>query len=451
MRDLLLVTVDSLRYDHVSAYGYNQDTTPFICDLASKSHVFDEAYAHAGATRASFPTILTSSYPLMYGGHEMISEDRTMISEVLADAGYRVGGFHSNLFLSSDAGYGRGFDRFYDSKSDPSVVYKFRKVFRRNLSQDGVIYKTLKWAFDKTEQKAGVELGSLYTPADKLTDRAIQWIEKGDGNSPTFAWIHYMDVHHPYVPPKEHQKPFRGQDTISERHAIKLRRKMLEDPMGLTDKERSEIVDLYDAEVRFTDAEIRRLVDAARKILDDPVIIFTSDHGEELGERGEYGHGKLYEECVHVPLVINDGTGASRKDSLVGLLDVAPTLVDYADHSSPDSFCGHNLRKLIHGEDWERSRVIGEYGGLGSNHHLSYRNDRWSYISDEDGNHLYDRNEQLREQNNVIEANEEIVDTIDEELSEHVMKVETTQSDIETIEMEKEVIDRLEKLGYKME
>jgi arylsulfatase A-like enzyme len=450
MRDLLLITVDSLRYDHLGVYGYERETTPFIDEMASESHVFEQAFAHAGATRASFPAILSSSYPLMYGGYELLSDDRVLISEVLADAGYRTGGFHSNLFLSADAGYDRGFDQFYDSRSDPTVTYKLRKLFRDHLDQNGYIYRLLKWAFDKTEKKAGVELGSLYTAADDLTDMAIEWIEEEDGESPTFAWIHYMDVHHPYVPPKKHQTHFR-EEPIGEREAVKLRRKMLEDSAELTDREKSDLIDLYDAEIRFTDAEIGRLVRTANETLDDPVVLFTGDHGEELGDHGKYGHGYLHDECLHVPLVLDDGTRSGSYDQLVGLMDVAPTLSDYAEQPTPDNFFGYSLRKLIEGAGWMRSSVISEYGDIKENHYLSYRDTEWAYIFDEDGKHLYNRRDDPTEQNNVFDAHDEVTSSIEETLTTHTEEIKAAQSDVDSMEMDEEVVDRLEQLGYKME
>lgn len=450
MRDLLLITVDSLRYDHVGAYGYERNTTPFIDEMAEVGHVFDQAYAHAGATRASFPSILTSSYPLMYGGYERLSDERTLVSEPLREMGYRTGGFHSNLFLSSEAGYDRGFDRFYDSKTDPTITYKLRKLLRENLSSDGTIYQLLKWAFDKTEEKAGVELGSLYTKADDLTDMAINWIESDASKSPTFAWVHYMDVHHPYVPPAEHQLPFRD-IPIDDKRAVKLRRKMLEESDELTEEEKADIIDLYDAEIRFTDAEIQRLVESAREELNDPIVLFTADHGEEFGEHGKFGHGYLHEECVHVPLIMDTGEGGTRYDELVGLLDVPPTLIDYADGDIPNNFRGSSLRNLVEGKEWNRTSVISGYGDVSGDYYHSVRETQWTYIEDEDGQRLYDRITDATEKQDVMGENPEIAKNLSNQLQNHVQNVKDTHSDVQNVDMEDEVVDRLEQLGYKME
>jgi arylsulfatase A-like enzyme len=296
-----------------------------------------------------------------------------------------------------------------------------------------------------------VELGSLYTTADDLTDMAIEWLGERDRSTPAFAWVHYMDVHHPYVPPEEHQAPFR-KEPIGERRAIRLRRKMLEEPGRLTEQEESDIIDLYDAEIRFTDAEVSRLIDAAKQELDEPVLVFTSDHGEELGERGRYGHGYLHDECLHVPLILDDGNEDGNKyDHLVGLMDVAPTLVDYANASPPDSFYGHSLRTVIEGGDWQRSSVISEYGDVEGDWYCSYRDQEWSYISDEDGDRLYNRSSDPEETTNVAHEQDAVVASIEEKIASHADELEASQSDIDGVDMDDEVVDRLEQLGYKME
>src|SRR6056297_1266624 len=122
--NLALVTVDSLRADHVGCYGYERETTPNIDDVASRSHVFTEAIAHACATRPSFPSLLTSTHGMLYGGFDHLSDEQVPLSVPLSERGYATGGFHSNPFLSAEFGYSRGFDAFNDSEDDPSAVSK---------------------------------------------------------------------------------------------------------------------------------------------------------------------------------------------------------------------------------------------------------------------------------------------------------------------------------------
>jgi len=126
-------------------------------------------------------------------------------------------------------------------------------------------------------------------------------------NGDNFLWIHYMDVHHPYVPPPEHQLPFR-EEPISERRAIKLRRKLIEYPDTVTDAELSDLIDLYDAEIRYTDAQIDRLLSAINDNWDrsETLVAVTADHGEEFYDHGGVSHSAtFYDEVIHVPLVVD--------------------------------------------------------------------------------------------------------------------------------------------------
>jgi len=173
MRDIVLVTVDSLRADHVGWHGYDRNTTPNLDQRAASAQTFTSAFSHACSTRPSFPSIMTSSYALEYGGFERLSSKRTTIAELLEEAGYETAGFHSNLYLSADFGYDRGFNRFFDSKSDPGTLAKLRQEVKTHLDSDGHLYGFLQQAFNATEKRAGIELGSAYIDAEEITDRAL--------------------------------------------------------------------------------------------------------------------------------------------------------------------------------------------------------------------------------------------------------------------------------------
>jgi arylsulfatase A-like enzyme len=210
MENILLITTDSLRADHVSHHGYERDTTPFLDDLADHGSVFYEAYAHTGGTRFAFPSILASVYPMMHGGYKQVTEDQCLISEVFTKAGYQTGGFHSNLYLSSDFGYDRGWDEFYDSKPNTSSATKFRSWAKKALVGTP-LYSFASKAYDYLESKSGVNVGSYIVPADEKTDMALDYIRALDRDRPVFIWVHYMDPHHPflpaYVPRRRYQQP----------------------------------------------------------------------------------------------------------------------------------------------------------------------------------------------------------------------------------------------------
>lgn len=441
MRDIVLVTVDSLRADHVGWHGYDRETTPALDGLADRSRRYRNAFAHACSTRPSFPSILTSSYALDHGGFEQLSTDRTTVAEALSAAGYRTGGFHSNLYLSADFGYDRGFDRFYDSKSDPSLLARLRQAIKTHIDDESVVYDLLQKAFNATERRAGVELGSAYVAADELTDMALAWAD--DTAGPRFLWVHYMDVHHPYTPPARYQQRFRAEPVGDER-AIRLRRKMLEDPEGVTDAELDRIVDLYDAEIAFVDAEVDRLLDGLRDAWgSDPCVVFTADHGEEFLDHGGFSHAAtFYDEVLHVPLLVQDGDATGDREELVGLLDLAPTLVDWADGTRPDAFCGEPLDG-----NHDREQVVAEWADYETDdRRFALRTTDWKYVRLEDGQErLFDLAADPGETHNVADGNQDRLADFRERIDDHAERVQT---ETQTAEMDEAVAARLRDLGY---
>ncbi len=448
--NILLITVDSLRADHLGCYGYSKNTSPIIDEFADSGFLFKNAFSHAGTTRTSFPSILTSSSALMYGGYNRLSNDRILISEVLKNKNYKTGGFHSNLFLSSDFGYSRGFDKFFDSKESPSILTKARRFVKQNIKKESILYRALRKLFEETEKHAGVEFGSAYVRADDITDKAIKWLQNHEDQN-IFLWIHYMDVHHPYVPPKKYQLMFRD-SPISNRRSTKLRRKMLERPEEITEKELQDLIDLYDAEIRFTDKNIGRLIDNTKSILDDDIItIITSDHGEQFQEHGGFSHNTLHDEGIHVPLLINDSKNTGSFSEIVGLQDIPPTIADYAGCTIPKNFEGYSLLSLIKKGSWERNYIIGDWGGIEKDsRNFFYRDKNWKYINKDSKEYLYDINDDPNEKNNIFKEKKksETIQKIKEKTKKHNQIIEETYKDITDVEMDQKTKERLKMLGY---
>jgi Arylsulfatase A and related enzymes len=387
----------------------------------------------------------------MYGGYEQLSEERTLISEIFDDAGYRTGGFHSNAYLNAEFGYDRGWSRLFDSMTNPGLTAEFRQWVKNNLNDEGTIYKLLSSAFDTAERQAGVSIGSAYVDADEITNYAIEWLESGNSQH-TFLWIHYMDVHHPYVPPKEHQLEFRD-EYISEHRAVQLRRKFIENPESVTDKELNDIIDLYDAEIRFTDAEIGRLLDAADETLNEYAVMVTADHGEEFRDHDEFSHSaKFYDEVLHVPMVFSDTKHEGHYDELVGLLDIAPTLVDTMGLDLPENFHGYSIQTLFSGNEWPRSEILCDWAGeQGGSRRFAYRDHDWKYIRRQGHEELYDLQTDSSERRNILLTDREpaVLDEVREAVREHELEIEETTVDVEQVEMDKKVRQQLQDLGYK--
>jgi len=392
---------------------------------------------------------MTSSYALEYGGFERLSPKRTTIAELLNEAGYETAGFHSNLYLSADFGYDRGFDQFFDSKSDSGTLAKLRQEVKTRLDSDGTLYGVLQRAFNATEKQAGIELGSAYVDAEEITDRALEWSRSTDGG-PRFLWVHYMDVHHPYVPPKRYQERFRDH-SISDRDAVQLRRKMLESPDEIGDGELEALIDLYDAEIAYVDAEVDRLVTTLREEWgDDPVFAFTSDHGEEFLDHGGFSHSAtFYDEVLHVPLLVDDGEGGAAYEDLVGLMDLSPTLARYGGAEPPENFYGTDLTQAGT-NDWSRSEVISEWSDPESgDRRFSVRTSEWKYVREEDGTErLYNLRTDPTERKNLVDESPEKLEELRECLRDHQQMLDETADDLGEVTMEEEVKQRLRDLGY---
>ena len=172
MKNAILLTIDTLRKDVLGCYGNEDRLTPFIYSLQDKCIRFTKAHSPGPYTQAAFPGILTSSYYLEYGRQKMLSEKRVLISEVLKKAGIATAGFHSNPYLSEYFGWNRGWDVFYDSMED------------------------------EVDDKVP------YIKSGEINSKASAWLSSHTRGAleykPFFLWVHYMDVHEPYVPERKY-------------------------------------------------------------------------------------------------------------------------------------------------------------------------------------------------------------------------------------------------------
>jgi uncharacterized sulfatase len=237
---------------------------------------------------------------------------------------------------------------------------------------------------------------------------------------------------------------------------------MNERPESLTDSDIRKLESLYDAEVRFTDNQLSSLLDGLerRGLLEETMIVVTSDHGEALGERGSFGHYQaLYEELVRVPLVIRPPGGASATvEEQVGLVDIAPTVLDYAEIEFPESinFSGVSLRSAIDGRALNRpdERLI-----LGQGSPLGLRTPRWKYIWwERDGaephrSELFDLEDDPGERCDVSSDHQDIVQRFDDFLADHVTHATETEPEDGPAgikpETDEELEEQLEALGYR--
>jgi len=445
--NVLLITIDSLRADHIGCLGYPKNTTPNIDALAKDGVIFSQAIATGNCTSLSFPSILTSTYPLEYKDcavylfNHKLSRNRKMISEILKEEGYTTAAFHSTPLLSEYYGYNRGFDIFEDLGTDIVVLQRAGelKTIKKHLKDLLKKVKVIKKLFFHEELKNFFYLKFRtiqcpYKRADLITKKALHFLETTKNNF--FLWIHYMDVHHPYNPPKKYLKKIETIH-ISRRDVLRFWNIEKLSPSALSKTDLQIIRDLYDGEIHFMDDAISVIISQLERIgaYENTLIIITADHGDEFGEHGNFSHYcKLYDELIHVPLIMK-GPGIPADtviDHPVSLLDIAPTIVDYLGLDKVSKFQGESLLPLIFDNvNLPREGVISETAPLTSikeSHRLvlksiSFRTERWKYIRNINGrNELYDLIKDPHETTNLIDKKPNLAQKFELVLKRHIQR-----------------------------
>lgn len=301
--NILLITIDTLRADHLSSYGYARDTSPNMDALAARGVRFDQAWVQWPKTTPSIASLMTATYPKDNGivravGQHVPGEFR-LLAEELRELGYRTGAVVANGAIGSEFRFDQGFDTFLETwKHEP-------------VPEDG------------TDQNR----------AEVVSRLARSILEQWTTDEPYFLWLHYLDPHWPYWPPEGSRgERFRYFEEPPDPATVQRLRIHGED----TRQDRDLYVALYDAEIRYVDAEIGRMLAwmEGRGELDNTLIVVTSDHGESLGEHNYYyDHGKLgFENTLRVPLILlwPDRLPVKVESLPVSLIDLEPTLLELA-------------------------------------------------------------------------------------------------------------------------
>jgi arylsulfatase A-like enzyme/Flp pilus assembly protein TadD len=288
--NILLITIDTLRADHLGCYGYAGVRTPAIDALAGRGVLFTRAFAHTPSTLPSHTNILLGVTPNAHGVHDnsnfIVREGFVTLAEWLKGQGYATGAFVGAFPLDSRFGLTRGFD-----------------VYDDNYGSQGPMDMTF------VERKA-----------DAVVDKALQWL-RGRAE-PWFLWVHCFDPHQPYDPPE----PFKSAYAANP----------------------------YDGEIASVDAALGRLLGSLkeRNVESRTAVIFTADHGEALGEHGETTHGYFaYNATLRVPLLMAfPGMGPGRLEPEVCHIDIFPTVCDVLGQKKPGGLQGLSLLPLMRGK-----------------------------------------------------------------------------------------------------
>jgi arylsulfatase A-like enzyme len=336
--NVLLIVLDTVRAESLSLYGAERKTSPRLVRLARRGVRFDQARAPAPWTLPSHATMFTGRWPheLNVGEHRPLDTRYPTLAEFLAARGYATAGFVANTyFCNSWYGLARGFDHYEDFHQEDVAVSVTETLRCSNLGR-----RLLQWS-----GVSGVE--RTRKTAAQINRDFLDWLNRQEGR-PFFAFLNYFDAHSPYLLPAgcEHHFGTRPESPADE---ALLRDWENRPRQGVSPRELALARDAYDDCIAYLDRELGNLFDRLQTlgVLDETLIVVTSDHGEHLGEHGLFGHGKsLYSQETRIPLIIvpPGGLPAGRVvEEPVSLRDLPATVADVVGGLQESPFPGRSL------------------------------------------------------------------------------------------------------------
>ncbi|MCC7366924.1 MAG: sulfatase-like hydrolase/transferase [Chloroflexi bacterium] len=358
--NVLLITVSSLRADHLGAYGYEKARTPFIDMLARRGTRFDTTLTQQPDRNAAHAAILSGTFPATNGVRQdlvdRLDANAPTLAQSLAENGYRTGAVYS--WVSFEPGYSgldRGFHDYLDlTINRPEYLADNRAQVLSATYERLKAYLALPGAMSGAfSLPRGVD-EAIDGRADVTTEAAIAWLEQYQ-SSPFFLWVHYVDPSPPFTPPHpfEEVEDAGCADTCRDGSTKTIRD--VEDGAQLTAAQINHLVALYDGEIAFTDQQIGRLMARLEQLnLDDnTLIILTGDHGESFAEHDTWFSGStLYNATTRVPLIVSFPSRLPRQRAVAApamSVDLAPTILDTIGAPIPDVFEGQSLLPLMLG------------------------------------------------------------------------------------------------------
>ena len=341
--NVILVTINSLRADHVSSLGYDRQTTPNFDKFAKNNILFSNTFATSSWQMPAVGSIFTSLYPSDHGATHIdnkLNSKAQTLAGILKENGFYTAGFGCNPRLSADYGFDNGFD-LYD---DYSVSMMLSSM---SFGQEDPI--------DINKRRTN----------DLVNDAVIRWL-RNNTHAPFFLSVHYYDNHWDYLPPAPYNTIF-DPDYAGDIDGTEIAREPLYSNRP-SDKDVEHIIALYDGEIRQTDNDLGELLDFLKEQgrFKDSVIIVTGDHGEQFYEHGHTSHHGIFDELISVPLAISipDFNEPMVISSFVSGVDIMPTTLDYVNLPVPDQCRGQSLKSLLEGKAGnKRDFVFAEYTG----------------------------------------------------------------------------------------
>jgi arylsulfatase A-like enzyme/Flp pilus assembly protein TadD len=300
--NVVVITIDTLRADHLGCYGYHQIRTPNIDALAADGARFERAYSAVPVTLPSHTVMFTGTYPMLSGMHDFaankLGPGQPTLASVLKEHGYTTGAVIGSAVLDSRFGLNRGFDFYYDH-------FDFNRLQESNLEE-------------------------MERPGNLVTDVTLDWLSK-NAQKKFFLWMHLYDPHYPYRPPAPYASEYKDRP--------------------------------YDGEIAFADSQVGRLIRflKSRGLYANTMIVLSGDHGESLGEHGEKTHGFfIYNATLHVPFIIHLPGKALHETVVnpVSLADLMPTVLQFLKLDIPTQVQGRSLANLMKTKKADDARVL---------------------------------------------------------------------------------------------
>ena len=394
--NVVFITIDTLRADHLGCYGYKQIRTPNIDALAADGIRFERAYTSVPVTLPSHTVIFTGTYPMLSGIHDFsankLNPSQPTLASVLKEHGYNTAAVIGSAVLDSRFGLNHGFDFYYDH-------FDFNRLLESNLDE-------------------------MERPGNVVADIALDWLSK-NYQKKFFLWMHLYDPHHPYRPPSPYSEQYKDRP--------------------------------YDGEIAFADAQAGRLVEFLKDkgVYQNTLIVVSGDHGEGLGEHGEKTHGFfIYNSTLHVPLIFHlpqRARGSTIADP-VSLADLMPTVLKLLNIDVPTQVQGTDLSLQLLGKKSEARRQLYAESFLPRLHF------NWSELRGMEtaGYHfieapkpeLYDLNRDPAETRNLFAEKKAVGEEMRAQLAGLIRQYSAGQELAEKTGLDPALMERLKSLGY---
>lgn len=397
-RNVLLISIDTLRADHLGCYGYQGAETPRLDALAARGVRFSQATTVVPLTLPAHSSLMTGTFPGHHGvrdnGGFYLGADQLTLAEMLKARGFRTGGFIGAFVLDGRWGINQGFDRYFDD-------------------------------FDLSKYESALGMDAVQRRGDEVVDQAQKWLDQ-DRQKPFFAWVHLYDPHTPY-------------DSA---------------PREIRERFPRTAVGAYDAEIAWTDSLVGRLIDGLRAEgrLDDTLVVVVGDHGEELGEHREQTHGFfVYDAAVHIPMIMaGPGIRPEVVDDQVRIVDVLPTVLDLLGIPIPHVVQGASLTPTLRGEHVHLLALSENWYPryhYGWSELIAVRDGRYHFIK-APRRELYDIRADPGELHNLATQEPRIADGLQSALEAMFERVKSATAPKGPQAMDIETTERLQALGY---